>query len=812
MKKLNSLNLNCFFRIHFPIIIGLAVLSLLFYYPLLTGKVLVQSDIRQYEGMSRQLKEYRAETGQETYWIDNAYGGMPTYQLGAEYPRDFLSPLYNFIRILPRPAHILFLYFLGVYILLTVLNYPWYYSLFGSMAYGFSTYLLIILQVGHNTKALAISFFAFVLAGLMLLFQKRYLWGFFLSTLALGMQIRANHYQMTYYLLMLVGIFCLGYGYQSYREKTVMSFTNGLLLFVVAGILALGLNATPLLTTVEYSEFSTRGKSELKFLPDGSPKEQSSGLDYDYITEYSYGIFESLNLIVPRIQGGGSSENLGKNHGLYDFLVENGVSQSQASQFTQQVPTYWGNQPILEAPAYIGITIFFFALLGFLYTKGTLRNVLTIGALFSLVLSWGKNFSFLTDFFVSFFPLYNKFRAVSSIQVILELCFPLLAVMGLHWSFSDDKKWEQRRFFSYVGVTLLFFLFLLLLKSILSFSGINDAYFEQIYGDVILDKIKEARISIFETDLLRAIIFVTILAALVWTFRNSQIKRTVALGLVFLVLLIDLLGISSRYIDRESFIPKTQQRPFAISAADQAILQDSSRYRVLEPQLGLTGARTSFFHNAIGGYHGAKPRRFEELFDYYQSNQVTGVLDILNVKYILYNDPDSKQLKPMRNSNALGIAWPVYSLKELPSADALLQNLENTDFKYEALFISGDIPKEKPLVFDIDSLSKISISKAKPDKLVYNVSLTKDQFFVFSEMYYPKGWDAKIDGEITQIYNVNYVLRGLYVPAQSKVIEFEFSPPIVDLGTSFRGVSLILFIVILFFMLYSQYRKRYLGF
>src|SRR5210317_2100422 len=300
--------------LHLLILFGFVWVSLLFYYPLLSGKTLLQSDIRQYEGMSRQLKEYREQTGEETYWIDNAFGGMPTYQLGAQYPADVLSPIYSFFRILPRPAHILFLYLLGAYLLLILLKKPRPVALFGALAFGFSTYLIIILQVGHNTKALAISFFPFVFAGVLLLLQKRWFWGVLLSTLALGMQIRANHYQMTYYLLMLVGVFCIGYAYQAYKDKTLLSYGKGLSLFVVAGVLAIGLNATPLLATAEYSDFSTRGQSELKYLPDGSPKEQSTGLDYDYITEYSYGIFESLNLIVPRIQGGGSSENLGEKH------------------------------------------------------------------------------------------------------------------------------------------------------------------------------------------------------------------------------------------------------------------------------------------------------------------------------------------------------------------------------------------------------------------------------------------------------------------------------------------------------------------
>src|SRR6056300_993095 len=355
--------------LHLLILFGFVWVSLLFYYPLLSGKTLLQSDIRQYEGMSRQLKEYREQTGQETYWIDNAFGGMPTYQLGAKYPGDFLSPVYSFFRILPRPAHILFIYLFGAYILLLILKVPWPSALFGALAFGFSTYLLIILQVGHNTKALAVGFFPFVLGGVVLLFRQKFFWGVLMSSLALGMQIRANHYQMTYYLLMLLGLLVMVYGYHALKNKQTKSFFQSVGALIVSGVLALGLNATPLLATAEYTDFSTRGTSELKLNADGSPKEQSTGLDFDYITEYSYGIFESLNLIAPRVQGGGSSEDLGTKHGVYEFLTENGVAPNQAREFSKNVPTYWGEQPFLEAPAYIGITLFFLLCLVFSLTK-----------------------------------------------------------------------------------------------------------------------------------------------------------------------------------------------------------------------------------------------------------------------------------------------------------------------------------------------------------------------------------------------------------------------------------------------------------
>ena len=370
MKKLNKELVRSILMPHGLVVLGLVFISLLFYYPLLNGKTLLQSDIRQYEGMSRELKEHRLETGEETYWVNNAFGGMPTYQLGAQYPADFLSPIYSFFRVLPRPAHILFLYLFGAYVLLLVLKMPWHTALFGSLAFGFSTYLLIILQVGHNTKALAVSFIPFVLAGLLLVFERKKLLGFILTTLALGMQIRANHYQMTYYLLLLMGVFVIVFGIQAWKEKKGKSFLEVLGVLLISGILSLGFNATPLLATAEYTSFSTRGSSELKLQADGTPKEQSSGLDYDYITEYSYGIFESLNLIAPRIQGGGSSENLGEDHGVYDFLRTRGVGQTQAKQFSENVPTYWGSQPILEAPAYIGISVFFFAIIALAFVKG----------------------------------------------------------------------------------------------------------------------------------------------------------------------------------------------------------------------------------------------------------------------------------------------------------------------------------------------------------------------------------------------------------------------------------------------------------
>lgn len=809
MKKWNRGLVSSVILRHVLIVLGFVVIALLFYHPLLSGKTLLQSDIRQYQGMSRQLQEHREATGEETYWIDNAFGGMPTYQLGAQYPADVLSPIYSFFRILPRPAHILFLYLLGAYLLLILLKKPWPVALFGALAFGFSTYLIIILQVGHNTKALAISFFPFVFAGVLLLFQKRWFWGVVLSTLAFGMQIRANHYQMTYYLLMLLGIWILIYGYNSLKSKQIKSFFQSLGTLIACGVLALGLNATPLLATAEYTNFSTRGKSELIKNADGSPKEQSSGLDFDYITEYSYGIFESLNLIAPRIQGGGTSEDLGTQHGIYDYLIQNGVPPNQAVTFSKNVPTYWGSQPILEAPAYIGITVFFFALFGFFFNRGPLRTTLALGALFSLLLSWGKNASLLTAFFINYFPLYNKFRAVSSIQVVLEFCLPILAAMGLYQLLYGEHKLELKRFLKIALIPIAILILVFLSQGMLSFSGGNDAYYREIYGAALIAQIREARISIFQTDILRGILFCALLIVLIYLYQIKKVKRGLVMAMVIGLLVTDLIGVSDRYIEREAFVSKRfTTSPFQMTAADQAILQDPTRYRVFEPQLGLAGARTAYFHNTLGGYHGAKPRRFEELFETYNTQQNTAILDFLNVKYILFPDKESGELKPMLNSNALGPVWLVSEIKTVPTPDALLAELKSTDFKTTALVLEKDFSADLDKRYVSDSLAQIELVEAKPDVLNYNVQTRNAAFAVFSEMFYPNGWEVTIDGKPVPIINVNYVLRGVQIPANASAIEFRFVPKVIQLGTILRWISFGLFLVSILILGYFKYFKK----
>ena len=797
---------------HGLVLVCFIIFAQLFYYPSLTGMKLLQSDIVQYSGMSRQIKEYRSQNdGKETYWIDNAFGGMPTYQLGAKYPADFLGLIHDLFKLIPRPAYLLFLYLFSSYILFLVLKVDWRVAVFGSFAFGLSTYLLIIIQVGHNTKAMALSYMPLALAGFFLLIDKRWLYGFILSVLGLGLNIRANHYQMSYYLLFILVILGLVYLHQAYQNKNLKTISKSLGLFSLSGILAIGLNATPLLSTSEYSKFSTRSGSELKLNLGTSQKSTSDGLDYNYITEYSYGIFESLSLIIPRVQGGGSRENLGTESELYEFLVKKGVSIKQAKNFVSSVPTYWGSQPILEAPAYIGIVVFFFAVFAMIILKGPIRNALMIASILSLILSWGKNFPIVTDFFIYNVPFYNKFRAVSSAQVILELCVPVLAALGLQKLLSNPQKYFKPFLKTTIGI-LGFLISLILLKIIglFSFKSAIDIRLREAYGEEILEQIIFARREVFNDDILRGVFLVIITFLVFMLYKNQKIKKNIAIVLLFGLLIYDLGGVAVRYLDWSRFVDPSQiETPFRITNADEIILNDKSRYRVYEPELNLTGARTAYFHNSLGGYHGAKPRRFQELFQFFNFNQIPEILNMLNVKYVLYQSKE--ELSTLINEEAQGNAWFVDSIIRVKSADEVLESFKTIDLKNQAVVEDELTAKALTLNQNRDhDESSIKLIEDSVNLLRYSFVSKSKQVVVFSEMYYPDGWEAKIDGNIVPHYRVNYILRALAIESGEHIITFEFNPKVVNTGTKIRYASISFFTLILLLILYkTKFYRNY---
>jgi hypothetical protein len=789
---------------HVVVIALFAVIALAFFYPVLQGKGIFQSDIVQYTGMAKERNDYRQTENKETYWTNSAFGGMPTYQLGAQYPNDFVKQLDRTLRFLPRPADYLFLYFIGFYVLLLVLKVDYKNAFLGAIAFGLSTYLIIILGAGHNAKAHAIAYFAPLLAGILLVFQRKYLWGGLLTAVALALEICANHFQMTYYLLLLVLLLGIGSLYKAIKEKQLKDFTKAMAVLLGAVVVSVLANATLLLTTREYADWSTRSKSTLTITPDGTPKEQNSGLPKEYITEYSYGISESLNLIVPRLFGGSNHENLGENSKTYQYLVQLGVPPMQALQETQRLPTYWGDQPIVAAPAYIGAVVFFLFILALFVVKGRIKWWLLTGSVMALVLSWGKNFGLLTDFMIDYFPLYNKFRAVSSIQVILELCVPILAIVGLQQFLKtpeeDRKKYLLYSLYICLGVMLLLFLG----KGFFDFQSANDVY----YGNrEIVQMIVEDRKSIYTADLLRSTVLILLTALALVLYQYNKIPlRGMQIALLAL-LFFDLGGVAKRYVNKDNFVDKYLiENPFEATPADMAILQDKSYYRVYEPQVGINGARTSFFHHSIGGYHAAKPKRLQELFDYQIAKGNMEVLNMLNVKYILLRNQEG-EIQPMHNEDALGNAWFIKQLSLKNSDDEVMKALKEFHPSEEALATLKDLKINLPSQYIVDSTATIALKHMRPDELTYESNNSHEGFAVFSEMFYPHGWKATIDGKETPIYRVDYTLRGMSVPAGKHEIRFAFEPEVVKTGSRLSLVGCILLLLWLAGGIFVQFKK-----
>lgn len=790
---------------HFLAIIGFITISLLYFYPVIQGKKISQSDIVQYTGMAKEQNDFRAEYNAEPYWTNSAFGGMPTYQLGANYPNDFIGKLDDTLRFLPRPADYLFLYFLGFYALLLVFKVNPLKAFFGALAFGFSTYLIIILGVGHNAKAHAIAYMPLVVAGFILVFRKRYIHGGILTMLAVALEINANHFQMTYYLLLFLMVFSIYFLYRLYEEKDLKSLPKIFITFAVAVILAVGANATNLLATKEYADFSTRGKSELTINPDGTKKTENSALSKSYITEYSYGIGESFNLIAPRLFGGSNAENVGNDSKLYEFVVNQGASPSEAEDFVKNVPTYWGDQPIVAAPAYIGAIVFFLAVLALFHDKRKIKYAFAFGALFSLLLSWGKNFPALTDFFIDYVPMYDKFRAVSSIQVILELCVPVLAVMGLQ---SFFKKEENRtKSLLYTGATSLgIILILFFAKGFFNYTSPNDQYYIEAYGKemgtLFVEALKADRASLYMADLLRSGFFMIVGFGVLWFANKGKLSAKNAVLIIGVFMIGDLFFVDKNYVNAKDFVSAREvNEPFQASEADMQILQDTTHYRVFEVAGNMSSARASYFHKSLGGYHAAKPRRIQELFDYQIAKNNKQVLDMLNVKYIIQSNDKGEQF-PTINPDANGNAWFVSKIQYVNSADEEMKALDKLDTKNIVLinhYEFGSWRKDNPNKnFVKDSLATIKLDLYKPNHLKYTSNNSNEGFAVFSEIYYPKGWKATIDGKEASIYRVDYTLRGLEIPKGKHTIEFKFEPEVVKTGstiTLFSSIAMILLIV-----------------
>ena len=799
------------YAVHLWAIIGFIGLSIIYFYPVLQGKQIYQHDIAEYTGMAKEQNDFRNETNEEPYWTNSAFGGMPTYQLGAKYPNDFIGHFDDVLRFLPRPADYLFLYFLGFYVLLLVLKIDPLKAFIGALAFGFSTYMIIIIGAGHNAKAHAIAYMPMVLAGVLLVFRKKYLIGGLLTMIATALEIQANHFQMTYYLLLLLLVVSIFYVVEFIKQKQYKELAKAMGVFAIAALFAVGSNATSLLATSEYAAFSTRSNSELSFEPDGSKKENSNAMSYEYITDYSYGIVESLNLIAPRIFGGASYEDLGKDSEMYQYVLSQGANEIDAAAITKQLRTYWGDQPGVSGPAYIGIIVFFLAILSLFIEKSRLKYALLAVIVLSLMLSWGKNFPLLTDFFIDYVPLYNKFRAVSSIQVLLELCMPVLAVLGWYsfYKASDVDRWNALwKSGVVVGVILLS---LLLFKGMFSFSAPTDSYYVEAYGPDFLSVLKEDRAAMYSSDVFRSFVFFALVFALLFASIKNKISQNNAIVLVGFLLVFDLFLVDKKYVNNDNFKSKREvEIPYELTEADAIILKDTTHFRVFETAGNMSSARSSYFHKSLGGYSAVKPKRMQELFDYQIAKNNLQVINMLNTKYIIKQNEEGENMA-LINPEANGNAWFVEKIKMVKNADAEMKALDSLKTKTEAV-INNSETKVKNIktvnLVALDSLAKIDLIVYKPNHLKYQSTNSNDGFAVFSEMYYKNGWVATINGKETPIYRVNYALRGIEIPAGSHSIEFKFDPQVVKTGSTVALFSSIGMLFLVIGGIYFKLRKR----
>lgn len=775
-------------------IVLFVILSLAYMSPVLEGKKLSQGDIVRHTGMAKEIVDFREDTGEEALWTNSMFSGMPAYQISVKYKGNLVKYFDDIMRLgLPRPADMVFLYMIGFFILLIVLRVNPWLSIAGAIAFGFSSYFFIILEAGHNSKAHAIGYMAPVIAGFILAYRGKYLAGGILTMLFLALEIRAGHPQMTYYLMMLLLIFGVVELIEAIRNKQIPHFVKASSVMLLAVTIAVLTHTTSLWATWEYGKTTIRGKSELST----KKENRTSGLDKDYATAWSYGVAETGTLIIPNFHGGSSMGKLGTGSETYKVLIENNIPRKQAESFISGAPTYWGSQPFTSGPVYIGAIVMFLFIFGLFVIKGPMKWWLLTGTIISILLSWGKNFMPLTEFFLDYFPGYNKFRAVSMTLVIAELTMPILAFLALNEIFKKDINKQKllkslQYSFYIVGGFLLFFV--LMPGAFFNFSSLSDAQLPEWLIQTMIDDRK----SLLRMDALRSFFFVLVAALIMWFFLKEKLKISYAFALIILLVLVDMWPVDRRYLDNDNFVSESKMdRPYTKSVADEFILKDvDPNFRVLNLTVDpFKDAATSYYHKSIGGYHGAKLRRYQELYDsQIQQKFNMSVLNMLNTKYIIQPDKNKKPAAQL-NMAALGNAWFVEDYLLVDNADEELEALNDFDpvqlaviDKQFAKYLEGYTPS-------FDSSALIKLTQYKPNNLQYQVNTAKDQLVVFSEIYYDNGWDAYVDGVLTPHFRANYVLRSMILPAGKHLLEFKFEPKVYSVGEKVSLASSLLLII-----------------
>lgn len=800
-------------------VVSFLIISFAFFNPVLEGKKLKQSDIKIHKGQSKEIQDYRDATGKEPLWTNSMFSGMPAYQISTKYNNNLIIKTDRILRLgLPRPVDYLFLYLIGFFILLLSLKVDPWLALVSSFAFGFSTYFIIIIEVGHNSKAHAIAYMAPILGSVIMTFRGKYLLGGILTAFFASLQIAANHLQITYYLLIILVILTIFVFYDHLKNKMLPRFLKSIGVLIIAGILSVLPNITNLWVTMEYSAQSMRGKSELVV----DKKGETGGLDVDYATYWSYGIGESWSLLFPNVKGGGTG-----------ILAQNEKAMEKVDprmkQAFNRVNVYWGNQPSTAGPTYVGAMIMFLFVLGLFYVKGWIKWSLLTASILGLLLAWGKNFLPLTEFFLNYFPLYNKFRAVSMTLVITEFAIPIIAILAIWEIIKKPKIVQEKRkqFFIAFGLTGgLLLIFYLLPTTFFSFLSKMEA--EQLSGDSRMSdfaaNIEMARIAIFKADAIRSFIFILLISVALYVYSLGKINKTVMILVFGVLLLADLFTVNRRYINDEKFDRKRNiENPYSESVADKAILQDKDpHYRVLNLNDPFNDGGTSYFHKSIGGYHAAKLGKYQELINHRLQTEVSSLissvnsgggylefnnrlkksptLNMLNTKYIIY----SPQAQPIVNNHTLGNAWFPEEIIWVESANEEIDKLGSIDTKTTVIIDKrykeniGDISQS------FNSKNNIKLLEYQPNYLKYESSSVTREFAVFSEVFYDKGWEAYIDGELHPHFRVNYALRGLIVPEGNHTIEFKFLPKSYYTGEKIALTGSILLLLALFGIIFKE--------
>ena len=835
---------------HIIAIVCFLVVTFGFLYPVFSGKDIFGGDTQSYMGMANEANSYNATHDEQTLWTGSMFSGMPTYQICMKDDSSVISLADDALRILPGPTYRVFLYLVGFYILLIAFGLSPYLAIAGSIAFAFGSYNLIIIVAGHNTKAVAIAYMAPIIASIYLAFKKEkpYL-GATLLALFLGLGLYANHIQIIYYTLFIALILGISEIVFAIKEKTIKKFLFSTALLCLGAALAVGLNATRLITTAEYSKHTMRGNSNGLTLLDSGDKH---GLDIDYITAWSYAVDETLTLLIPDFKGGSShtyldasshtAEKMAQITGFRDTgkklsstdkerLSRTGSPKNLAElMYIQPMPTYWGTQPFTSGPVYAGAIVCFLFIVGCIIVANRQRYWLIAATILGILLSWGHNFMPFTEFFVNYVPLYDKFRTVSMTLTISCLCMAILAFLAIKELTSNGVRQEDKLKALYIGAGItggLCLLFALIPSLAGDFSAASDNSYGSTYS-FLTTTLPQDRMAMLQADALRSLIFIALAFALLFFYVKGKVKTLVASIALIVLCTADMIPVAHRYLNERSFVKKaTKERPFTASAADKFILADKTEdFRVLNLTVDIfNSSAPSYFHKNVGGYSAVKLRRYQELIEVHLSKEIrnftyqlktistlseaeeifkqTPVLNMLNTKYVIY----SPEGMPITNPYKMGNAWLVDNVNLVNSADEEMLSL-GLDPLNNTVIVDKST-ENAPLEKNYNSASgKIEIVKYEPNSMIYKFSSSEDQLAVFSEIYYPDGWNAYINGEKATYFRANYLLRAMELKAGDYTIEFRFEPKSYNIGKILSIICSILLTTALSCIIFVTFKKR----